>query len=136
MKNPFFKIALAQAARFAGKPGRMVQLAAQLLHRLYTMDRKQISIAGIKDRLQILGRLISSYARGHYREIPFSTLLKVLAAVLYFLNPVDLVPDAIVGIGLVDDLAVLTWVYTSAKDEVNKFLMWESLIMKNEGMKN
>ncbi len=136
MKNPFLKIALAQASRLAGKPGRMLQLAAQLLHRLYTMDRKQLSVVAIKDRLQTLGRLVTSYAKGNYRDVPFKTLLKVLAAVLYFLNPIDLVPDAIVGIGLVDDLAVLTWVYTSAKDELDKFILWENRVMKNEGIKN
>ena len=130
MKNPFLKIALAQASRLAGKPGRMLQLAAQLLHRLYTMDRQQISVVAIKARLQTLGRLVTSYARGNYREIPIKTLLKVLAAVLYFLNPIDLVPDAIVGIGLVDDLAVLTWVYASAKSELDKFIEWESSVIE------
>ncbi len=126
MRNHFYKIALTQAMRLAGKPGKMLQLVAQLLHRLYHMDRDQISVAGIKERLQTLGRLVASYARGHYREVPFKTLLKVIAALVYFLNPIDLVPDAIIGIGLVDDLAVLTWVYSSVKEEVNKFVMWET----------
>ena len=125
INNTFFKLALNKAARLAGKPGRMLHLIAQLGHRLYTMDRKQLSIAGIKGKLEILGRLVSSYAKGHYREIPVKTLLKILAALIYFLNPIDLIPDALIGVGFVDDLAVLTWVFTSAKEEVDKFIEWE-----------
>ena len=130
MKKPFFKIALAQAYRIIGKPGRMLQLAAQLLNRLYKMDHEKLRISAVKERLQIMGRLVVSYVKGQYREIPVSTLLKIVAALIYFLNPIDLIPDAIVGVGLVDDLAVLTWVYKSAAEEVQKFIAWENGRMK------
>jgi uncharacterized membrane protein YkvA (DUF1232 family) len=125
VKNPFFKIALAQAARIVGKPGRVLQLAANLAHRLYSMERKQLSLAGFKARLQTSGRLVSAYAIGHYRAVPPKVLIKIIAALLYFINPLDLIPDAIAGIGLVDDLAVLTWVYRSVQDELDKFISWE-----------
>ncbi len=125
MTNQFFKIALAQATRLAGKPGRLLQLVAQLLHRLYKTDRRQLSLKGLSERLQTFGRLVNSYARGHYREIPLKTIIKIIAALIYFLNPIDLIPDAIVGIGFIDDLAVLTWVYKSAQDELDSFIEWE-----------
>ncbi|CAN5431523.1 hypothetical protein BH10BAC4_BH10BAC4_15400 [soil metagenome] len=125
MTNQFFKIALAQATRLAGKPGRLLQLVAQLLHRLYKTDRRQLSLKGLSERLQTFGRLVNSYARGHYREIPLKTIIKIIAALIYFLNPIDLIPDAIVGIGFIDDLAVLTGVYKSAQDELDSFIEWE-----------
>jgi len=125
MKNTFFKIALAQAMRLAGKPGRLLHLVAELVHRLSRMDRKNISANELKERLSILGRLVAAYARGRYRIVPFKTMLTIIAAVLYFLNPFDLVPDAILGIGLMDDLAVLTWVYRSAQQDLKKFMQWE-----------
>ncbi len=52
-----------------------------------------------------------------------------MASLIYFLNPIDLVPDAILGVGLVDDLAVLTWVYRTVHQELNKFLQWEKAEM-------
>jgi uncharacterized membrane protein YkvA (DUF1232 family) len=125
MKNVFFKVALTQASRLAGKPGRLLQLVAQLAHRLIRMDRKSMSAIEFKERLRILGRLIVAYAQGRYRIIPLKALLTVVAALLYFLNPFDLVPDAILGIGLMDDLAVLTWVYKNTKLELNNFIHWE-----------
>ncbi|MFN5430151.1 MAG: YkvA family protein [Cyclobacteriaceae bacterium] len=125
MKNLFFKVALTQAMRLAGKPGRLLQLVARLAHQLVRMDRKNIFAIELKERLRILGRLIVAYDQGRYPIITLKALLTVVAALLYFLNPFDLVPDAILGIGLMDDLAVLTWVYKNAKQELNNFIHWE-----------
>ena len=125
MKNFFFKIALTQAIRFIGKPTRMLHLVAQFLHRLYTVDRKYISVSEFRTQLCTMARLVTSYAQGHYRAISLKTLLTIMAAFIYFLNPLDLVPDAIFGVGLADDLAVLTWVFRAAHQEIDKFLQWE-----------
>lgn len=128
MKNPFYKIALAQAARLAGKPGRILQLVAQLTHRLYRMDRTNFNVAELQERFRILSRMITSYASGRYRTVPLKAVLIILAAILYFLNPFDLVPDAIFGFGFADDLAVLTWVYRASLQEVDKFIQWEKSV--------
>ena len=125
MKNLFFKIAFTQAILFIGKPTRMLQLVAQFLHRLYNVDRKHISVSEFRTQLHTMARLVTSYAQGHYRAISLKTVLTIMAAFIYFLNPLDLVPDAIFGVGLVDDLAVLTWVFRAAHKEIDKFLQWE-----------
>lgn len=128
MKNPFYKIALTQAARLAGKPGRILQLVAQLTHRLYRIDKTNFNVPELQERFRILSRMTASYARGHYRAVPLKTVLTLLAAILYFLNPFDLVPDAIFGFGFADDLAVLTWVYRASVQEIDKFLQWEKSV--------
>lgn len=43
--------------------------------------------------------------------VPFSTkLISILFVVGYFLFPFDVIPDFLIAIGLVDDLAVLTFI--------------------------
>ncbi|MBL7834088.1 MAG: DUF1232 domain-containing protein [Cyclobacteriaceae bacterium] len=49
----------------------------------------------------------------------------VLAAIIYFLNPIDLIPDFIPVLGLTDDFSVLLWVYNTVTHEIDKFLTWE-----------
>jgi uncharacterized membrane protein YkvA (DUF1232 family) len=126
MKNRFFHIAMTQASRLLGKPGRLAQLAAQMLHSIYSSDRRELSVKVMRDRFQTLGRMVLAYARGRYRAVPVKAMVSIIAAVLYFLNPIDLIPDALLGLGLADDLAVLTWVYKSAEAELNAFLQWEA----------
>jgi uncharacterized membrane protein YkvA (DUF1232 family) len=125
MNNRFFNLALSKAARLAGRPGRLLKLVTEIF---FKIDRTQLSGKNIKEQILLMGRLVKAYARGHYREIPLKSLLPVVAALLYFLNPFDLIPDALIGIGLTDDVALLTWVFKTIQDELNKFKAWEGEI--------
>ncbi len=124
MENPFFRIALGQAARLLGKPGRLVHLVVRMGQRLY-QKRKDITAHTVREHFYLLGRLISAYARREYRAVPLKALVAVVAAMIYFLNPIDLIPDAILGIGFTDDLAVLAWVIRNAQHELEAFSAWE-----------
>jgi uncharacterized membrane protein YkvA (DUF1232 family) len=53
-------------------------------------------------------------------------MLVLLGAVIYFVNPLDLIPDMVPFAGLTDDFAVLLWVYNSMGNEIEKFQSWES----------
>jgi uncharacterized membrane protein YkvA (DUF1232 family) len=77
-----------------------------------------------RDKFLIFGRFCKAYALGHYRNVPLKTILIIIAAILYLVNPIDLIPDFI-PLGLTDDFAVLAWVYSSVTEEIDKFLEWE-----------
>jgi uncharacterized membrane protein YkvA (DUF1232 family) len=127
MKNLFFNVALNKAARMAGKPGRLLLLVSQLAMKLRGVNLKDVDagVAHTKEKFFVLGRLIKAYANGSYRAIPWKTMLVVVAAVIYFINPIDLIPDLLPVIGLTDDVGVLVWVYSSLNTEIDKFLTWE-----------
>ena len=125
MSNIFFDIALKRAARLSGKTGRILLLIAQLGKRLVQVKWDASTAATAKEKFQILSRLGSAYATGKYKAIPWKPVMTMLAAIIYFLNPIDLIPDFIPGIGLTDDFGILMWVYNSVSTEVDKFLEWE-----------
>lgn len=52
-------------------------------------------------------------------EIPIRLQLTIIGALLYLVLPSDVIPDFIPGIGLIDDVGVILFVYT----EVSKFLV-------------
>ena len=130
MKNPFFDIALAKAARLAGKPGRIMLLLTKLGSKLTQVDWKSVSVSSAKEKLSIFSRIASAYASGKYRDISWKSILIVLAAIIYFLNPIDLIPDFIPVLGLTDDFSVLLWVYSTIGGEIDKFLAWERSLIK------
>jgi len=52
---------------------------------------------------------VTSYARLLFRpDTPWTVKGILLLALLYLLSPFDLVPDWILGLGLLDDLAIVT----------------------------
>jgi uncharacterized membrane protein YkvA (DUF1232 family) len=46
-------------------------------------------------------------------------------AAVYFVVPVDLLPDALPGVGFVDDVLVIRAVVESVRDELERFRAWE-----------
>ena len=74
--------------------------------------------------IQIFIRMIKAHFRGEHK-IAFSTLGLIVLALVYFLSPVDFIPDFLGVMGFADDLSVVMAVYAKVKDEVEQFLEWE-----------
>ena len=55
----------------------------------------------------IVEKALLLYALLTARDTPAWVRALVLAALAYLINPLDVIPDALVGIGLTDDLAVM-----------------------------
>lgn len=119
-------MALRQAARFTGNKGRMLLLITRLGSKMGEVNWSGVQREQIKLQLFTIGRLAKAYALGHYREVPWKTMMIVLGAVIYFVNPLDLLPDLVPVAGLTDDFGVLVWVYNSLGNEIQKFQTWES----------
>ncbi len=126
LKNVFFDLALKQALRMVGKPARMVRLLGQLTLKLQHLNSSSINAPALKEKFLLLGRMLKAHVSGQYKARSLRFLLILLAAVIYLINPLDLVPDFILGIGLTDDLAVVTWVYQALAGELKAFAEWEN----------
>ena len=82
-------------------------------------------LAELATDLKALLRLIGAYARGDYRDVSLQSMVLIVGAILYVLTPIDVIPDFIPGIGLLDDAAVVTFVLRRVRDEIEVFLEWE-----------
>ena len=49
----------------------------------------------------------------------------VVAGLLYFISPIDLVPDFLGAIGFIDDVAILGFIFASIQRELQAFRRWE-----------
>ena len=70
--------------------------------------------------------LLRAWVNGDYRQVSTRTIVSVIAAVLYFVVPFDLVPDFIAAIGLLDDAAVIGYVIGVVRDEISEFDRWRT----------
>lgn len=52
------------------------------------------------------------------RETPLRVRGTILAALAYFVMPVDMIPDFLIGFGFTDDLAVLTAAFTAIRAHI------------------
>ncbi|MDH5738975.1 MAG: YkvA family protein [Nitrospira sp.] len=80
--------------------------------------------------LPLLARLLKAWKRGSYRGLSVRTLVSLVGALLYVVSPIDLIPDFIPGIGLIDDAAVLALLLHSIAQDLAAFRMWEQSRME------
>ena len=73
------------------------------LERLFQRLEKKLKIVPIVGstlaEIPMMASLIKSYVQKEYTDIPVGTILAVIGALVYFVSPIDLIPDNIPGAG-------------------------------------
>jgi len=69
--------------------------------------------------------LIKDYWNKQYREVPWWTIGAATAALLYVLNPMDIVPDFIPVVGLVDDAAIVSACLFMLDRDLVRYRLWK-----------
>jgi uncharacterized membrane protein YkvA (DUF1232 family) len=123
--SAIFKKFLGKAEEYISKPTRLKQLLTDAYQK--ASDKKDVGSMAHEawETMQTLFRLIRSSASGEYTGLPTPTIIAAVAVVIYFLSPIDLIPDFIPVLGLLDDVALVAWFSTTVKDEMDKFAEWE-----------
>ena len=83
------------------------------------------ALSGLWDDLMALARLVSAWSRREYTAVPWRSILMAVGALLYFIDPFDAIPDAIPGIGYLDDASVVALVAAALKTDIELFIRWE-----------
>ena len=78
----------------------------------------------IWDDVKMMISLINDYVSGNYNDVSWKTIATITAAIIYFISPLDLIPDPIPFIGYLDDLTVLKLALKLTKEEFNKYKVW------------
>ncbi len=109
---------------------RFLPLAERLLSRgrlpalLFAVARKGPRIGRLREDVKLLQSLCLAWWRGEYRAISPKALVTIVAGLLYFVSPIDAIPDWLLGVGFLDDIAVLGWVLKTVADELARFKAW------------
>ncbi len=75
--------------------------------------------------IKIFIELLKDFVSGKYRKIPWFTIAAIVVALLYVLNPMDLVPDFIPVIGQLDDAVVIAVCIKLVKEDIENYKNWK-----------
>lgn len=77
------------------------------------------------EEFKLFCRLILAWTSRKYTNVPLQTIIYITLSLVYFITPTDFVPDFILGLGFIDDIAVLKWVMDKIQVDLNNFRNWE-----------
>ena len=118
-----YRKARESAAEYADDKAKLDDLVGRASRKARARRGK---LGEVRDSLAAMLRLLRAWGNGRYRDIPWSSLVSIIATVVYFVTPTDLIPDFLLGWGYIDDVALLTWVLGSVRADLDDFIAWET----------
>src|SRR5438045_5953908 len=106
-RSPAFSQALTNPRSYAKDPERLRQLFKEAVKKAPTIPRDPFK--DLWAYFQAMLRLIRAYYGREYRNVPLQNLVMIVGAIIYILNPFDLIPDWIAGLCLAVDAVVLAF---------------------------
>jgi len=101
----------------------------KLLHKVSVKLQKfgeNPQVKEMTEHVDVLYRMVKAHVNGTYQGLSSRSLGMIALGLIYFITPVDLIPDFIPFIGYVDDLSVLLAVGKSLQTDIVKFRVWEN----------
>lgn len=75
--------------------------------------------------IRLVMRMIQSHFNGTYQSFSNKSLLMLIFSLVYFITPIDLIPDFIPALGFTDDISVLYFVLQSLASDIENYKRWE-----------
>ncbi len=123
--NKFFQRAKEKAADIIGDRDSMNDLVSSSREKLQNINFEDSKISRMAVSLRVMARIIKAFANGKYRELPWKSLLSLVGGLVYFMMPIDLIPDFIPFTGFLDDFTVIMLISGAFKHDIEEFLRWE-----------
>ena len=89
---------------------------------------------GFIGKIPVIIRMMKSASKKNVYKPHFKDVIVPALVLVYLISPIDLIPDWIPGIGILDDLALLTFAIPLLVKEAEKFIAWEISSKSNDIM--
>ena len=119
-----FEIAKREAKKYAYDLGETKELLNKAT--MKARRKKKGPLIQSWQYLTALIRMTQAYLHGEYSEIPWESIVLSIAAIVYFVSPIDFIPDFIPLSGYLDDAAIIAFIVKSIKTDLDNFLQWEA----------
>ena len=125
--------ATTTAEQLLHDPVQIQQFLHDVQDKMKAMEINPGYLADIWDTLQTLSRMVQAYTTGTYTDIPWGSIVMIVTATVYFLSPIDLIPDFIPVAGFLDDASVIAFVARQVQTDIERFTAWEKMERPSEG---
>ncbi len=69
------------------------------------------------------------------KDVPFKKKILLIIGIIYFALPIDFIPEPILLLGFIDDIAILAFVLTKLSSDLDEYIKNKEIKKKNKDIK-
>ncbi len=108
------------------KMQRLIKEAAE------KMSAAKGPLDGVLGEMATMLSLMRDWVNGSYRAIPVGSIVMIVATILYFVSPLDFIPDFIPFAGFSDDAVIVAFAWKQIKSDLKKYELWKENLADEE----
>lgn len=125
-ENKYFDQAKKRAGKVLSNKEKLEEVLSATKNRLGEVHLENSKLSKLGQNLRLFLRMVRAYTSGTYKEVPWKSMVAIVAGIIYFLMPLDLVPDFIPFTGFLDDFTVIMLISNAFQQDIEDFEIWEA----------
>jgi len=89
------------------------------------IEAQKSRLKDFKSDLELLREFVADWVRGRYRRVPAQTIFIAFGALIYFLNPFDMVTDFLPVWGFLDDATLIALAIKGIRNDLEEYKVWK-----------
>lgn len=85
------------------------------------------ALARMGRALRLFVPMCADVISGRYRPVPWPAIGWMALALVYLVSPLDLIPEALLLIGLVDDVVIVGWLLAKVDGALVDYRRWKGI---------
>lgn len=116
----FYEKSSVEAKEILNDEKKMEDFLSKLKETLKTVPAEGTAL----EYAPIMISMVRSYVKKEYTQVSEESMNSIVVALLYFISPLDLIPDTLPGVGFVDDIIVISGCLDLVREDLEKFISW------------
>jgi uncharacterized membrane protein YkvA (DUF1232 family) len=117
-----------QAEEVVKDNNRIEKLVEEAFQKINFLKPNADSMISFIRNIKLSIKMLKAYIKGDYKGVSAKTILSLVLGLVYFVSPIDMIPDVLPVIGYVDDITVLVWIFKNLKGDIEQYEAWASRI--------
>lgn len=114
-----------KAKKVAKDKTRISTVVSNARDKLLRVTQNSEEFQEFRAKIDVLLRMAKSHISGEFKAFSWRTILLIVFGLLYFIAPLDVIPDFLPVLGYSDDVSIVYFIFQKLSDDISRFHEWE-----------
>ncbi len=124
-KSIFFKRAKRTAQEALHDPVKLHKILNAAVDKILTLRKENKEFDRLMMKVGASIRMVKAYKQNRYTQMPWRSMVLIIGGLVYFVMPLDLIPDFLPIVGFLDDATIMIWIFSALRKDIEAFEDWE-----------